>query len=230
MTTATDNRLKRAKKFLKAVREALKHVDEIHDTTNEWTENEKTGATKAPPLLKQSATWSDAVDPETFERFEKLVDFMRDALFGVDCDCDSAVSFVIVDRAREETQLPISRVPRVGWDEPLIKQYRQLRALKLNLSCLQERVSAKERGLEEDISKLLRKEERLSKAEGCHVCLGKGWVDTDFETWNALDFQEKCKTEEIGCNRNVTEAPKSCYSRRTKFRLFCECQGVTDVE
>ena len=86
-----DEKLERAKALLELFEEDLQHADEIHETVSgDWGTDDK-GFRALPPLLKTSLSWSKAVDPEKLKRFETLVYFLKDAMFGVDCDSDSAV-------------------------------------------------------------------------------------------------------------------------------------------
>ena len=219
----TDDGIKRAKKFLKAVREALKHAKAIHATVSVYPEVEGKPYRDSPPLLKESAGWE--VDPEEFEAFEYLVHFMSEAIFGVDCDSDSAVRMAFVNMQQHENFLPPCRVERIDWDErgDLLRRQRQIELVKIIINSARSRLEGMERCYEDDLKKFLRYHQRLKLAKGCATCDGKGWVDTDWETWNALDYQEKCRTEDIGCDRNLKEPPTNRYSR-AKLRLFCECQ------
>jgi hypothetical protein len=219
----TPEDLNNAKVFLDAVHRALENAEGINKATNEWTRQEGELYNTAPPLLKQSVSWLEAVDPDTFKKFNLLVDFMRDALFGVDCDNDSAVRFATVDMAREENFLPTCTVKRVDYDDPLIDRHRQIELMELNIASLQERLRGTKRCFDEDLKKKLRADERIRKAKGCETCQGKGWVKTTFEVWSALDYGAKCRTADIGCDFRLKED-----RRGAKYRLFCSCQTKDD--
>lgn len=219
----TPEDLARAQRLIFAVSEALPQIDKILKTTNCWSEDRNT----PPPLLKQSASWRDAVDPKTFKQFGKLIDFLRDALFGVDCDNDSAVQFVLRDCGREEDFLPSFRVPRIGDRATIRQRFEQLELAKSNLKCIQSRIESMERVfMEMDLKKIIQQEDRRQKAKDCTVCKGKGWIETDADTWHALDYGEKCRTADIGCN--YTAKPTDKYYKT--FRLFCECQNESEDE
>lgn len=213
------NRLKAAKKFLAAVNEALEAADEIHKTTSDWSDS----GNKEPPLLRTTASYKDAVDKETFRRFDLLIDFMRDAVFGVDCDYDSAVRYEIVDLARYENFLSGVSVPRVDRQDPLDKQLRQLELARIVKSCVDERVQRIERCvLEGDLKVAVKQFSIQRRALNCKTCKGKGWTETTKEKWEALDYGERCRTSDIGCDyRKDSRGP---------YRLFCECQKDEDVD
>lgn len=225
----TPEELARAQRLLRAVEEALPHVDSILKTTDLWCK--RPGAKSdydrdPPPLLKQSATWREAVDPETLKQFSTLIDFLRMALFGVDCDNDTAVRFVLRDVGREEDFLPSVRVPRVKGDSSVAKRFHQLEMAKINLKCVQSRVEQLERSFESDLKEIVKRDDRLRKAKNCKTCKGKGWVETDAATWHALDYGEKCRTGDIGCDFRAK--PEDKYYKT--FRLFCECQKEEEDE
>lgn len=210
-----------AERLLAAVNEAMENVDEIVKCTDEW-QQEDSNYPSAPPLLKQSASWSDAVDKGTYDKFQKLVGFLTDALFGVDCDSDSAVRFQFVNMAQEENFLPRVTVKRVRYEAPLDKRLYQVELVKMIRDSVQERLNTMERTLDQDIKKVVRRDCIEQRARGCRVCKGKGWVETDKATWEALDYGERCRTSEIGCN----------YQRGSTgpYRLFCACQKNDDID
>lgn len=142
--------LDKANKLLTAVREALESADEILATTTDWTDD-------PPPLLKQNYSWKEAVDPKTFDQFEKLTAFLVNALFGIDCDHDSAVRFQMVNLNKEENFLPQMTVPRTNFRSSLSKRYRQYEVAKIILSCVQSRVETMERCLDHDLKSLIEK-------------------------------------------------------------------------
>lgn len=203
-----------AEKLLAVLTESLDSADEILETTREWSDDQP------PPLLKCSASYKEAVDRKTFKKFKNLLCFMVDALFGVDCDHDSAVRYRLVDLAREENFLPHMTVPRLGFGAPIDKQLEQLSAAKSNLAAIQERVKLIERLVDEDLKTVVQKLSISRRAHGCKTCKGKGWIETTKETWFALDYGERCRTSAIGCNyRQDSTGP---------FRVFCECQKSED--
>lgn len=105
------NKLDLAKKLLAVFKEAMPHYDAICDTVSDWVAGED-----PPPLLRCSYTWSEAVVPEEFDQFRGLLHFLNEAIFGVDCDNDSAVKIVLVDKARDMRRFgfAIPRIPREG--------------------------------------------------------------------------------------------------------------------
>lgn len=222
--TTTKPDTSRAKEFLRAVKKALKHAKEIHNASSEWTTDEKKGYAKKPPMLRTTSNWE--VDDDTFEAFELLVDFMSNALFGVDCDSDSAVLIAMVNRKKHENFLPTCRVPRMDWNDPdLLKRFRQLSLAQIVMHSWRERYETMERGFMADVETHLKEQKRLRLAKGCELCAGNGWTDTDYVTWNALDWQTKCQTALIGCDPHTKEE----RSRGT-YRIFCGCQQEASVD
>lgn len=218
----TPDDVARAERLLHAVTEALPQIDNILKTTDEWSDDLKT----KPPLLRTSYSYRDAVDPETFKQFSTLIDFLRMAVFGVDCDCDPAIRFDLLDRSREEDFLPACRVPRVGDDASIAKRFQQLELARINLKCIQSTVERMEKNFEADLKEIIKKDDRRQKAKDCETCKGKGWIETDAATWHALDYGEKCRTADIGCDFRAK--PDNKYYKT--FRLFCECQNESDEE
>jgi hypothetical protein len=207
-----------AERLLAAVGEALENIDDVVECTDEWSGD---GADRRPPpLLKSSHSWGDAVDKNTYEKFQRLVGFLTDAMFGVDCDNDSAVRFRFVDMSREENFLPAATVSRVDYEAPLDKWLYQLELVKMIRDSVAERVKSMERVLDSDIKTEIRQICIRQRAADCDLCQGKGWVETDKATWGALDYGERCRTQEIGCDyRKESRGP---------YRLFCDCQTADD--
>ncbi len=213
--------LKHAEEFLKAIKKALKHAEAIEATVEEYQQVEGDGYPDDPPLLKANSEW--IVPKKKIEGFRSLMNFFRRAIFGVDCDSDNAVFFSICDRTREENFLPTCHVPRVDWeDASLYKRYDQLRKARLIVSSAQGRVDIMERCLDEDLQKIIRKDDRLRKAKNCPTCRGKGWIESDQETWEALDYGAKCRTGEFGCKWRHWDGKNN--RGKGPYRLFCECQ------
>jgi hypothetical protein len=208
---ATAEDVARGERLLTAVKEAFPNIEVILKTTTAYSADRMT----APPLLKTGYNWD--VDPETFKQFKSMVNFLNNAIFGVDCDSDPAVLFRFVDRSREENFLPSVRVPRVRDHGSLAKRYQQLSLAEMNLASAQTRVNDMRRMIDRDLRELVEKEDRKSKAQDCDTCKGKGWVKTDQATWRALSYTEQCRTRAIGCN--VQEG-----GEHKVYRLFCECQ------
>lgn len=207
-----------AKRLMDAVNEALENVDEIVACSEHWSEDGD--HLEAPPLLKQSACYKEAVDPAILKKFEGLVSFMTDVLFGVDCDNDHAVRFQIVDQGREENFLPDIVIKRLGYKAPIDKQMRQVELVKMIRDSVSERLKRMERCLEEDLKEVITRISIKRRAKDCPLCKGKGWVETDAATWEALDYGERCHTKEIGCNwQKDSTGP---------YRLFCACQKSED--
>jgi hypothetical protein len=223
----TPEDLARAERLLRAVTEALPQIDNILKTANEWRKREGSSSDwdrEPPPLMRQSASYRDAVDPATFEQFSTLIDFLRMSVFGVDCDNDPAVRFVLQDRGREEDFLPSFRVPRVKDRASLSKRFEQLELAKMNLQCMKSTVDRMEKSFERDLTAVVLLDDLLQKAKDCTVCKGKGWVETDRDTWFALDYGARCRTADIGCD--YTAKPEDEYYKT--FRLFCECQNESE--
>lgn len=208
-----------AQKLMSAIREALESVDEIVRCSEEWDETAG-DYPSPPPMLKQSASYKEAVDPKDLKKFESLVSFMTDVLFGVDCDNDHAVRFQFVDQGREENLLPGFIVRRVPYEAPLDKRLRQVEIVKTIRDGVNERLKRMEASIDDDLKKVVRATCIKQRARDCHVCKGKGWVATDKDTWEALDYGERCRTKEIGCNwQKDSTGP---------YRLFCACQEDVD--
>lgn len=214
--------LKHAEEFLKAIKKAMKHAEAIEATVEEYQQVE---GDNLPPLLKSTSDW--AVPKKDIAAMRSLMNFFRRAIFGVDCDSDNAVFFSICDRTREENFLPTCHVPRVDWDDAsLYKRYEQLRKARLIVSSAQGRVDIMERCLDEDLQKIIKKDDRLRKSKNCPTCRGKGWVESDQETWEALDYYQKCLTGDLGCKWRHWDHENN--RGKGPYRLFCECQKDDD--
>ena len=118
-----NEKLKAAKALLAAFEAALPAADGIHETVSMWEDG-------APPLLRQSYSWHDAMkdNKEKLDQFEGLVHFLSEAIFGVDYDHDSAVSLSFIDRSRyQHRHLPF-KVPRLS-EKPTLKEIMKARDL-----------------------------------------------------------------------------------------------------
>jgi len=115
------DKLKHAVALLASFEEAMPHHDAIYETVNgDWGTTDE-GYRKMPPLLRSSLSWRKAVDPEKLKQFEGLVHFLKEAIFGVDCDNDSAVSVIVIDRGRDQRRGMNFKVPRIS-DKPTFKE------------------------------------------------------------------------------------------------------------
>jgi len=94
----------------------MPHHDAVCDATGNWV-----AGGDPPPLLRFSDTWRKAVDPEKLEQFKGLVHFLKEAIFGVDCDNDSAVRVIVIDRARDQRRGMNFKIPRIP-DKPTLKE------------------------------------------------------------------------------------------------------------
>jgi hypothetical protein len=208
--------LELAQALLKTANAAMENIEEVCDTVGRWDDDGN-----PPPLLKTVSSYTSDVDKEKFEQFHSLVHFLREAIFGVDVDNDSVVRFSLVHLGMHENVLPTFYVPRADWGDPLDKRFQQVKLAQANADVLQARVDSMRKAIDEDVERLIKLSSMRQRAKDCDVCKGKGWVKTDYETWAALDYQDKCKTELIGCNLNIREKPTWGGG---VFRLFCECQ------
>jgi hypothetical protein len=139
---STPDKLERAKALLTAFEEALPHCEAICDTVSDWVAGED-----APPLLRSSYSWREAVDPEKLNKFRMLLFFLGEAIFGVDCDNDSALRIILIDRARD-LRRPGFAIPRIS-DKPTLKEILySLQRARLDVRSSQSVVDEVERELE----------------------------------------------------------------------------------
>lgn len=110
------DKLEQAKALLAAFEEAMPHHDAICDTVTQGCAGEDD-----PPLLRCSASWREAVDPEKLKQFQGLIHFLKEAIFGIDCDSDSAVRVIVIDRGRDQRRGMNFKIPRIS-DNPTFKE------------------------------------------------------------------------------------------------------------
>jgi hypothetical protein len=136
-----EERLERAKKLLAAVEEAMPYTDEIHKTVSQWDADKN-----PPPLLRSSYSWSEAMESneEKLKQFETIVHFLTETIFGVDCDNDSVLNFVFIDKSRYQHRLPPFKVPRLPDKSTLKEIMRALDLAKTNAKTAQSVVNGVE--------------------------------------------------------------------------------------
>jgi hypothetical protein len=206
--TMSGHDLNRAKALLEAIKTALPHADGIYKATNDWVAGED-----PPPLLKFSGSYQEAVDTKTLEQFKTLVAFMTDAVFGVDCDHDSAVRFAFVDQGREENLLPFWRIKRVDdVDGSLEDRLRQMELMQNVADSAQAKADHMKKFLDEDIKAVVRREALHRAAKECEPCKGKGWVKATKKDIEGFYYGIYCENWGIGAYRNGP------------FRFPCHCQ------
>jgi hypothetical protein len=199
------------KAFIDTIREGFENIDKLEEVLTP-----KQGERRAE-FVPHTDGWPHPA--EKINAFRTLVDFARMAILGSDSDGDCQVKFRILDRKREEDTLPWCRVPSSDWDGPIGKRYQALENARLIAASAQSLVKRLEEGLDRDVKEIVQKHDMKIKARYCDVCKGKGWVETDKDTWVGLDYGEKCKTKIIGCQYSNDRPP---------YRIFCECQQMEE--
>ena len=144
----TSDGFQRASELLLSIKQALPFAEEIHKTV-------ESHGRRLGPLQKQSLSWEDAVDIQTFKQFETLTQFLVDALFGRDVDNDSAVAIQLIDRARDQTRQNAFRVKHVdAEEESIVDIHRALQCARANARISQGLVRDLEQELEWSIERL----------------------------------------------------------------------------
>jgi hypothetical protein len=157
-----------AQKVVDAVREAMKVSKQLDPGRTRHNPNN-------PSIIKQTECWE--VNEKELRQFERVIDLLVCAIFGIDCDGDRSLQWLFVNRATEETRLPFMTVPRVDIEERDEDKYlEQIMAIQANLHAMQEDLERAFRMFQSERHQNKERREREERAKGCDVCKETGFV------------------------------------------------------